>query len=229
MLILRSAQTRGYTTLSWLQSYHTFSFADYYDPAWMSFGPLRVINEDVIAKAQGFGLHPHRDMEIITYVISGSLKHEDSLGNGSVIRPGEIQRMSAGTGIRHSEYNADLEHPLHLLQIWIMPAKKGLTPSYEQKAIQHVPNQWILIGAPQSTAHTVTINQQVKLYVAYLDAKQEIAYPLDQRQAWMQVIDGQLMCNDYSLNEGDGVGLQEEYELRIHSLNKAQILLFIMD
>jgi redox-sensitive bicupin YhaK (pirin superfamily) len=228
-LLLRPSQQRGLTQTDWLTSWHSFSFAEYVDPDFVEFGYLRVINEDIIQPNGGFGLHAHRNMEIITYVISGALRHQDSLGNGSVITPGDIQRMSAGRGIQHSEFNASDTQLLHLLQIWIKPNQTNLPPSYEQKKIHLQRNHWIMLASPNPDPHAVTIHQNTQIWIAYLDPQQTLSYSLNQRTGWLQVIDGNLLCNDLPLHAGDGVGIISESTLSLQCLTPATVLWFDMD
>ncbi len=230
MIRLRESEKRGRAALDWLDSYHTFSFGDYYDPAHMHFRSLRVINEDWVKPGQGFHPHSHQDMEIITYVLEGELEHQDSLGNGSVIRPGEIQRMSAGTGITHSEFNHSKEETLHLLQIWILPQEKNLAPGYEQKSFdcQNLKNQWQLIASKSPGKEAVKIHQDVELFVSFLDFNRELDYALrPNRNAWVQVARGQVNLNGLSLKAGDGAGVSDETKLVIKAKeDQSEILLF---
>ncbi len=230
MIQIRPAAQRGRTALDWLESYHTFSFGDYYDPTHLHFQSLRVINEDWIKPGKGFHPHSHADMEIITYVLEGELEHQDSLGNGSVIRPGEIQRMSAGTGITHSEFNPSKKETLHLLQIWILPEQKGLEPGYEQKSFdrQNLRNQWQVIASKNPGKRAVKIHQEVELYVSFLDFDQELEYALKPgRHAWIQIARGKIILNGLPLQEGDGAAVSKEDQLLFKSLQEgAEILLF---
>lgn len=226
MIVARKGSERGHSQTEWLSSYHTFAFADYNDESWMNFGHLRVINEDDIQPSTGFGMHPHRDMEIITYVVSGVLKHQDSMGNGSVILPGEIQRMSAGKGVLHSEYNHSNTEALHLLQIWIVPEKKGIDPGYEQKKINRQPNQLILIGSNHPTAEAVTIHQDVQLFVGFFESNTTITHSLTHRQAWLQLIKGHIRVNHHALNAGDGIGINDETQFTIQCMEPSEFLLF---
>lgn len=210
MITLRPAHERGAANFGWLDSRHSFSFGNYYDPVHMGFSSLRVINEDKIAPSQGFSTHGHRDMEIVTYVLSGGLAHKDSIGNGSVIRHGDVQRMSAGTGIMHSEYNASSSEPVHLLQIWLLPDTQGLSPSYEEKHIPvgDTPGQLRLIGSRDGRDGSVTIHQDVNLYAALLNDGDQIAHNLGpSRWAWLQVAHGALQVNDQTLTAGDAAGI----------------------
>lgn len=228
MITLRQAEHRGHNTIDWLNSYHTFSFADYYDESWMRRGFLRVINEDYIQPGQGFNTHPHRDMEIITYVIQGELRHQDSMGNGSVIKPGEIQRMSAGTGIHHSEFNNSSTEELHLLQIWILPEKKGIKPSYEQKQIDKKRNQLVLLGSQHPTQEAVKIHQNIMLYAGYFDRNHSVSYILNNQDTWIQLIKGTLNLNGMIIQAGDGVWIQQEKEIVLNCEKDAEFLLFKM-
>ena len=233
MISIRPATERGHADHGWLDTYHTFSFADYWDPRHMSFGPLRVINEDRVAPAMGFPTHPHRDMEIITYVLEGELSHKDSMGNGSTMRPGEVQRMSAGTGVRHSEFNSSESDPLHLLQIWIIPDRDGFPPSYEQKEFPMAEkrNRLRLVASPDGTQGSVTIHQDARVYASVLEkdktAKHELA---PDRKAWVQVARGEVLVNGKPLKQGDGAGIEKESVLEITgaSAAPAEILLFDM-
>jgi redox-sensitive bicupin YhaK (pirin superfamily) len=227
--LYRPSADRGRTRIDWLDSYHTFSFGDYYDPRHMHFGALRVINEDIVAPGQGFGTHPHRDMEIITYVLEGSLQHRDSLGTGSVIRPGEVQRMSAGTGITHSEFNASQSDPVHLLQIWIMPEVKGLQPEYEQKAYE--PNgsidRWQLVASRDGREGSVTVHQDVSLYLTQPRPGAEVTFQLpEKRQAWVQIARGSVTLNGQTYQQGDGIGVREAGDLLLKTEEPAEVLLF---
>ena len=227
MINIRKGISRGRSQNNWLISDHTFSFADYYDPNFSGFGPLCVINEDIIQPGSGLGMHTHHNMEIITYVIDGVLEHKDSLGNGSHILPGEIQRMSAGHGIKHSEFNPSSDNALHLLQIWIHPNTLNLNPSYEQKNIAIVGNEFILIGSEWGSHSGVTIHQDVKIFVAYLSKGNALDYSFDSnRSAWVQLIKGQIQLNHDVLRAGDGAVVQDEKRLHIICDNDAELLLF---
>lgn len=231
MLTLRKANERGQTKIDWLDSRHTFSFGDYRDPDHMNFGPLRVINEDVIAGGGGFQPHPHRDMEIITYILSGSLQHKDSLGNGSVIRPGEIQKMSAGTGIVHAEFNGSRERPTHLLQIWIMPSKNGIQPGYEQKTIDPaaIANKFARIASPEPLPNEVSIVQDAEIWAAKLDGDTEAIHPLNPgRRAWIQVARGEVEVNGEMLKAGDAAGVTDAGNIAVHAKAPSEVLLFDM-
>ena len=230
MITIRPANDRGTAQFSWLDSKHSFSFGNYYDPQQMGFGNLRVINEDKIAPGCGFDMHGHRDMEIITYVLGGALEHKDSLGNGSVIRPGDVQRMSAGTGIRHSEYNASRTETVHLLQIWIQPNELGIEPSYEET---HFPlgetrNQLILIGSNDRREGSVKLHQAVDVYAAKLTDRASVRHGLAaDRHAWVQVARGSLELNGATLTAGDGAAIEAATPLTFTSTSpKAEFLLF---
>ena len=229
MITLRQSSDRGHANHGWLDSYHTFSFANYYDPNHMGFRALRVINEDWVQSGKGFGTHRHRDMEIITYVLDGALEHKDSLGNGAVITPGEVQRMSAGTGIMHSEFNPDQTEPVHLLQIWILPDRQGLQPSYEQRAfgLEERQGKLRLIAARDGREGAVTIHQDVDLYSAVLQKGDRVSYQLQpNRYGWLQVAKGEVSLNGNALKAGDGVALSEAESLKIGTDTSAEILLF---
>jgi hypothetical protein len=232
MITIRSAQDRGTANFGWLDSRHTFSFGNYYDPNHMGFADLRVINEDKITSGKGFGTHGHRDMEIISYVLEGALEHKDSIGTGSVIRPGDLQRMSAGTGIQHSEFNASKTEPVHLLQIWILPAQKGIAPSYEQKNFSEAEKrgQLRLVGSRDGRDGSITIHQDVNLYATILQAGDVVTHPLaDGRVAWLQVVQGMVQLNDQTLKAGDGAAIVQEADLTLQGAsNHAEVLLFDM-
>lgn len=228
MINVRRSSDRGKTEFPWLHSLHTFSFGEYYDPLYMGFESLRVINEDTVLPSSGFDKHPHRDMEIISYVISGALEHQDSLGTGSIIRPGEIQRMTAGSGVLHSEYNPSNSTPVHFLQIWIIPSQKGLPPSYEQKAILKQKNNLVLIGAPKPEQNAVLIHQNVDLYVGEFTEGSTYSYQFNEQQAaWIQMIKGQIKVGDEILKSGDGASFEAEPTLHLHCIEEAEFLLFI--
>jgi len=230
MIQIRRADERGHADHGWLNTYHTFSFSDYHDPKFMGFRSLRVINEDWVKPGHGFPTHPHRDMEIITYVLEGSLEHKDSMGTGSVIRPGEIQKMSAGTGIRHSEFNHSKSEPVHLLQIWILPQEDGIKPMYEQKAVpaEEKQGKLRLIASPAGSNEAVTIYQDMKLYATALDAPQSVQHELGQeRYAWVQVARGKVKVNGNELYAGDGAALAAEPKVEIAGLDgNSEVLLF---
>ncbi|GAC1470780.1 MAG: pirin family protein [Chamaesiphon sp.] len=226
---IRHSQERGQVNMGWLNSYHTFSFGHYLDPNHMGFRALRVINDDRVAPGGGFGAHGHRDMEIITYVLEGALEHKDSLGTGAVIYPGDAQKMSAGTGIMHSEFNHSKTEPVHFLQIWIVPEKQKLPPSYEQRTIplEEKRGKLRLIAAKDGHEGVVTVHQDVKLYASVLEAEDRVSYHLQpNRYAWLQVARGEVKFNSYSLTEGDGAAISGEEQLQISTNTGAEILLF---
>ena len=229
MITLRKAEDRGHANHGWLDSYHTFSFANYYDPKHMGFRALRVINEDRVTPGKGFGTHGHKDMEIITYVLNGAVEHKDSLGTGSIIKPGEVQRMSAGTGILHSEFNHSKTDAVHFLQIWLLPEKNGLPASYEQRAFAFAenPGQLLLVAAKDGREGAVTVHQDVDLYAAVLEPNQRVSHTLKpQRHAWVQVARGEVTLNGLSLEKGDGAAISEESNVVIEATTDAEILLF---
>lgn len=228
MIAIRPAAERGYADHGWLQARHSFSFADYYDPAEMGWGVLRVINEDRIAPGGGFGMHGHRDMEIVTYILAGALEHRDSLGHGGVIRRGEVQRMSAGKGILHSEYNPSASEETHLLQIWIEPAKKGTAASYEQQPMAlDAAGQWRLVASPDGAEGSTTIGQDARLWAAAPAAGGALDYALGQgRLAYVQLIDGQLEINGQAMHAGDGAKIADETVLRLVAGAGSEFLLF---
>ncbi len=231
MLAIRPAEERGVANFGWLDSRHTFSFGHYHDPRFMGFGPLRVINEDRVKPSQGFGTHGHNDMEIISYVLDGALEHKDSIGTGSIIRPGDVQRMTAGTGVRHSEYNASETDPVHFLQIWILPEKNGLKPSYEQKAFtaEEKRGQLRLVGSRDGRDGTVTIHQDVDLYASLLDDGESVSHEFAEgRYGWLQVARGSVRLDGNELRAGDGVALKDASQVTIDGVDDAEILLFDM-
>jgi len=232
MLTLRKAEERGRANFGWLDSRHSFSFGHYHDPAHMGFGPLRVINDDRVAPGAGFPTHPHADMEIISYVLEGALAHKDSLGTGSVIRPGDVQRMSAGSGIRHSEFNASKSEPAHFLQIWILPERRGLEPGYEQKtfAEEEKRGKLRLVGSRDGRDGSVTIHRDVDLYASLLDDAQSVTHTLKSgRLAWVQVARGTAKLNGEQLYPGDGVAIQQPGTIDITGTSdEAEVLLFDM-
>jgi redox-sensitive bicupin YhaK (pirin superfamily) len=229
MLTIRSANDRGHADFGWLDSRHTFSFGEYHDPRHMGFRALRVINEDVVHGGGGFATHPHRDMEIVTYVLSGALAHKDSMGNGSIIRPNDVQRMSAGTGITHSEHNASSSEAVHLLQIWILPAATGTTPSYEQRAFapEEKRGRLRLVGARDGRDGSVTIHQDVALYATLLAPGERVEHTLaPDRHAWVQVTRGRVSVNGQPLAAGDGAALSQEPRVTIAAQDDSELLLF---
>jgi len=235
MIAIRPSRERGHADHGWLDSWHTFSFADYCDPAHMGFRDLRVINEDRVQPGAGFPTHPHRDMEIVTYVLAGALEHKDSMGTGSVIRPGEVQRMSAGTGVTHSEYNASRTEPVHLLQIWILPERDGLRPEYEQKMFPESERRgrWRVIVSPDGVDGSVTVHQDVRLYATLLERGERVTHTLaPDRHAWVQVARGGVRLNGNALGAGDGAAASQEATLELvgdgrpDAAGRAEILLF---
>jgi redox-sensitive bicupin YhaK (pirin superfamily) len=227
MISIRRSNERGHFDHGWLNTYHTFSFDQYHDPRYMGFRQLRVINEDFVAPGRGFPKHGHRDMEIITYILEGALKHEDSMGNGSVIRPGDVQRMSAGTGVRHSEQNASLKERVHLLQIWILPHTIDLEPSYEQKAFTDDDRrgQLRLIASEDGRDGSVTVHQDVSLFASTLDNEQTVTHEMDPlRYGWIQVARGEITVNGDKASQGDGLVITGESQLSIKG--PGEILLF---
>jgi redox-sensitive bicupin YhaK (pirin superfamily) len=229
MITLRKSQDRGYADHGWLKSFHSFSFADYYDPEHMGWGNLRVINEDRVAPGQGFGTHGHRDMEIISYVLSGSLAHQDNMGNGTAIPPGDVQRMSAGRGVLHSEFNHAQDAETHFLQIWILPNVAGITPGYEQKSFAEADKRGRLklVASPDGAEGSVTIHADASVYATLLDGDPAIVRPLDpRRKAYVHLIRGQLDVNGQALRSGDAALLQDESALRLDNARDAEALLF---
>lgn len=231
MITIRPADARGAAEHGWLSSRHSFSFADYHDPAHMGFASLRVINEDRVQPSKGFGTHGHRDMEIVSYVLSGALEHKDSMGNGSIIRPGEVQRMSAGTGVTHSEFNASDSEPVHFLQIWILPEREGLAPGYEQTLFPEDERRGRLrlVAARDGRNGALAIHQDVDLYAALLAPGDSVTHPLAAgRKAWLQVARGGVTLNGNTLSEGDGAAIEDEDTVEIAATGDAEILLFDM-
>jgi redox-sensitive bicupin YhaK (pirin superfamily) len=229
MIAIRNSAERGHFDHGWLDTFHTFSFADYRDPQFMGFRSLRVINEDRVAPGQGFGMHPHRDMEIITYVLSGELEHRDSLGTGAVIRPGEVQYMSAGTGILHSEFNPSKSDAVHLMQIWIRPDRRGLPPRYDQRRFPSLSNtgELTLLASPDGRAGSIQINQDVQLYAATLREGQHARHALSAgRSAWIQVLRGGIQIGDQQLSAGDGAAVTGESDIAIAADGDSELLLF---
>ncbi len=229
MIAVRSSQERGVANFGWLNSKHTFSFGNYYDPNQMGFSSLRVINEDRVKPGRGFETHGHRDMEIISYVLEGALEHKDSIGNGSVIRPGDVQRMSAGTGIFHSEFNSSKTDPVHFLQIWILPAQQGLKPSYEQKTFSEEEKRGTLrlVGSQDGRNGSITIHQDVDLYTTLLKEAEEVTHRLKgERRAWVQVTRGSVQLNGQQLDSGDGAAISQEEYIAIKGTSDAEVLLF---
>lgn len=228
-IYVRRATDRGHALYDWLDTWHTFSFDTYYDPAHMGFRVLRVMNEDRVQPGQGFGMHGHRDMEIITYVLEGALEHRDSLGTGSVLRPGEFQRMSAGTGIRHSEFNPSSTELVHLYQIWLLPNQKGLTPSYEQKAFPEDGRRGRLqlVASPDAQDGSLLIHQDARVYLSTLDSGQEVRHRLQPgRHAWLQVLRGAVELDGHTLETSDGAAVSGETAVSIRSIGSSEVMLF---
>lgn len=229
MITIRKAESRGATRTDWLDSRHTFSFADYYDPGHLGFRQLRVINDDRIKPGAGFPTHSHRDMEIVSYVLEGALEHKDSLGNGSIIRPREVQRMSAGRGITHSEFNPSGTEPVHFLQIWILPERPGLAPSYEQQPIDlsAARGRFQLIASRHGGPGAVRLNQDAGISLALLEPREEVIQRLDERRhVWLQLTHGAITLNGNALAAGDGAAISSESDLTIKGTDKAEVLLF---
>jgi redox-sensitive bicupin YhaK (pirin superfamily) len=229
MIEVRPAAERGRASHGWLESRHTFSFADYWDPAHMGFRALRVINEDRVQPGRGFGSHPHRDMEIISYVLEGGLEHRDSMGHGSVIVPGDVQRMTAGTGVAHSEFNASRNDVVHFLQIWIVPDRRGLAPSYEQRRFtdDEKKNRFCLVASRDGRDGSVTVHQDAELWVGLLDPGVRVAHALASgRHAWLQVTRGKVLVNGLPLAAGDGAAVTRESSVEVEASERAEVLLF---
>lgn len=228
MIILRHAQERGHAEHGWLDSWHTFSFADYHDPRHMGFRSLRVINDDTIAGGGGFGMHPHRDMEILTYVLRGALQHRDSMGNTAVMCAGDAQRMSAGTGVRHSEFNHSATEPVHLLQIWLVPERKGVTPSYAEKSFASAaPGQLHLVASKGGRDGSLSIHQDADVWLVKFAGGESVTHTLQpQRHAWLQVAQGEVDLNGTPLGAGDGAAVSGENSLRLTGRTPSQVLLF---
>jgi len=229
MQILRRAGDRGHANHGWLDSFHTFSFADYHDPSHMGFRALRVINDDTVAPGRGFGAHPHRDMEIVSYVLDGALAHRDSTGSGSVIRPGDVQRMTAGTGVVHSEQNPSQTEPVHFLQIWLIPSERGLPPGYEQRTfpIEERTGRLRLVASPDGRDGSVTIHTDAQVHAGVLEAGQAATLPLAPgRHAWVHVARGAARVNGHDLRAGDGLALSDEPRVQLEGLDRGEILVF---
>lgn len=226
---IRRAEDRGHANHGWLDTHYTFSFADYYDPRHVGFRALRVINEDRVLPGQGFGMHPHRDMEIITYVLSGQLQHRDSLGHGAVLRPGELQHLTAGTGIRHSEFNPSETEAVHLYQIWLLPRQKGLTPGYTQKSFtaREQRDCWRLVASPDGVDGSLAIQQDARLYLSDLTTGGQVVHSLEPgRHAWLQVLRGSVVANGLPLGAGDGLAVSDEPGVVVRANEDAEVLLF---
>jgi len=228
MMTIRKANERGHADHGWLNSYHTFSFADYHDPQWMGFRDLRVINDDTVAAGAGFGRHPHRDMEIISYVLEGELEHQDSMGNGRIIKPGEFQYIAAGTGVVHSEYNPSKQAPVHFLQIWIQPDQSGAKPAYGEKSCANAaPGRLHLIASQTGREDSLRINQDADLWLAKFSDGQTVTHELKpKRHAWVHVAEGKVTLNGQPLNAGDAAAVSDESKLELAGKGKAQVLVF---
>ena len=228
MITIRHANERGHANHGWLDSYHTFSFANYYDPQHMGVSCLRVINDDTVAPTAGFGTHSHQDMEIISYVLSGGLEHKDSMGNGSVIRPGDVQRMSAGTGVTHSEYNASDQEPVNFLQIWIQPNVYGVEPGYEQKNfLADLKGQLCLVASPDGEMDSLSIHQDAYVYAGQLQAGDKLSYSSKtNRVVYVHIANGEVQLNGKTLNHGDGATIKDEVEITLTTQSAAEVLLF---
>lgn len=228
-MTIRPAAQRGHADHGWLNSYHTFSFADYHDPAHMGFRQLRVINEDRVQPGRGFGTHPHRDMEIVSYVLEGGLQHKDSMGTGSIIRPGEVQRMSAGTGVTHSEYNASSTELVHFLQIWLLPSRRGMAPGYEQKAFprEEKDGRLRLVASPDGAEGSVTIHTDARLFAGLFDQGQTADHVLPPgRHAWVHVARGRVRVNGQELAAGDAAALSNEEKVHVEGIEGGEVLVF---
>ncbi|MCA9402545.1 MAG: pirin family protein [Candidatus Omnitrophica bacterium] len=224
---IRKAHDRGHADHGWLNSWHTFSFADYHDPAHMGFRSLRVINDDTVQGGQGFGTHPHRDMEIISYVIDGALEHKDSMGNGSVLRAGHIQRITAGTGISHSEFNHSATAPVHFLQIWIIPDQRGLKPSYEEFQVRSAGGGMCLVASPDGAEGSVTVHQDARLYFGRLAEDETVTHTTSvERGVWVQVVKGELTVAGQRLTAGDGMSLEQVEDIALEAGGVVDFLLF---
>lgn len=229
MIVIRKANQRGHADHGWLNTYHTFSFSSYHDPAHMGFRSLRVMNEDRVAAGKGFGTHPHNNMEIVSYVLEGALQHKDSLGNGEVLRPGEFQRISAGTGIAHSEFNPSKDQPTHFYQIWLLPQRNGLTPSYEQKRFDdsELHNTLRLVASPGGEKGSLTIHQDARIYLSKLDGEKPLEFEIAPgRHAWLQVLRGAVTLNGLAMQTSDGAAVSSESKLTINAASNAEVMLF---
>ena len=228
MMTIRKSEERGHADHGWLNARHSFSFADYYDPAHMGYRSLRVINDDTVAPGGGFGTHPHRDMEIITYILSGSLEHKDSMGNGRVIGTGEVQYMAAGSGVQHSEFNPSEKESVHLLQIWIKPDRMAAKPRYEEKSLARAKTGvFHLVASKTGRDKSIAINQEADLLLAKLNVGDTVEHSLEpKRHAWVHVAEGKVELNGHKLNAGDAVAVSEETQLKFNATEKSQVLLF---
>ncbi|HKQ40215.1 MAG TPA: pirin family protein [Verrucomicrobiae bacterium] len=228
MMKIRKANERGHAEHGWLDTYHTFSFANYYDPQWMGYRSLRVINDDLVMPGMGFGTHPHRDMEIITYILSGSLQHKDSMGNGRVIRTGEVQYMAAGTGVQHSEFNPAKDEAVHLLQIWIQPDQKGVKPRYAEKSLTNAaPGKLHLVTSKTGRNGSIEIHQDADLWLAKLNVGDNVAHDLkSERHAWVHVAEGEVTLNGKTLSRGDAAAIDDPGAIALNATKSSQVLLF---
>jgi redox-sensitive bicupin YhaK (pirin superfamily) len=229
MIQIRRAEERGHADHGWLNTWHSFSFNTYYDQRFMGYRSLRVINDDRVAPDKGFGMHPHQDMEIITYVLAGALEHKDSMGNGSVIRAGDVQRMSAGTGIVHSEFNPSIDEPVHLLQIWIYPEQNGFQPGYEQKTFSPADKtgRLCLIASPDGRDRSVSIHQDALLYATIVEDNKTLRMPThENRHLWLHLARGQALLNDQHLHSGDGAAISGEPDIHLTGIDNAEVLIF---
>ena len=228
MMTLRKANERGHANYGWLDTYHTFSFGDDYDPKWMGFRSLRVINDDLVMPGQGFGAHPHRDMEIVTYILSGQLEHKDSMGNGRVIRKGELQYISAGSGVQHSEFNPSKDEAVRFLQIWILPDSKGVKPRYAEKTLRDAPTGKLhLVTSKTGRNGSIAIHQDADLWLAKLEADQRVAHSLvKSRHAWVHVAEGEVKLNGKTLSGGDAAAIDNESAIELVAAKPSQVLLF---
>jgi redox-sensitive bicupin YhaK (pirin superfamily) len=228
MMKLRKSNERGHAEHGWLDTYHSFSFADYYDPNWMGFRSLRVINDDLVMPGRGFGMHPHRDMEIITYILNGSLEHKDSMGNGRVIKTGETQYISAGSGVLHSEFNPSKDEAVRLLQIWIQPDAKGVKPSYAEKSLVNAPTgAFQLVTSKTGRDNSIAIHQDADLWLAKLEKGNRVTHQLASgRHAWLHVAEGEVSLNGKQLTGGDAAAISEESALELSATKPSQVLLF---
>lgn len=230
MFYTRKSTDRGFRDHGWLQTYHTFSFADYDDLQWRHFGSLRVLNEDFVLPGKGFGTHPHRDMEILTYIMSGALEHQDSMGNGTQIKPREMQYMSAGTGVLHSEFNPSSTQPVHLLQIWIIPKERGLPPRYDQKTLPQAKGLHLIAGPEEFAAHDViSLRADAWVYEGHFSRSENLVFQPQGMKQWVHIVEGSMMLNDHLLDQGDSIGIQEEYSFKINELEDSTFLLFDME
>lgn len=231
MLNIRRANDRGHSDIGWLDSHHSFSFAEFYDPEHMGFGFLRVINDDIVAPGGGFGTHPHRDMEIISYVLDGELRHKDSMGNGSTIRPGDLQRMSAGTGVTHSEFNNSQSEPVRFLQIWFLPDRNDHKPAYEQKFFSPSDKrgQFKLVASANGASDSVSLNQDVNFYAGLIDGDEQVTFEINEnRDVWIQIARGSILVNGEDLQKGDGIAITRKGQLTFTNGNNAEILILDM-